>query len=112
MMQRLARPAWGRRLRAATLAVATGGSLLLAAAPAAAQSKIAVIDVRRAVLETEQGLRVQATLKKLFDNRQVELDAKQRQLQTDKETLEKEAQNGKAPKDALQRRFENLQKQA
>src|SRR3954468_4333190 len=110
MMQRLARPAWGRRLRAATLAVATGGALLLTALPAAAQSKVAVIDVRRAVLETEQGLRVQATLKKLFDNRQVELDGKQRQLQTDKENLDKEAQSGKTSKEQLQKKYENLQR--
>src|SRR4051812_5110978 len=106
------RPLWGRRLRAAALAAAASGGLLLAAAPAAAQSKFAVIDVRRAVLETEQGLRVQATLKKLFDNRQVELDAKQRQLQTDKETLEKEAQSGKTGKEALQKKYETLQRQA
>ena len=86
-----------RRLRIGALAAIAGSALLLAAAPAAAQSKVAVIDVRRAVLETEQGLRVQATLKKLFDNRQVELDGKQRQLQTDKETLDKEAQAGNAP---------------
>src|SRR5262245_22757485 len=103
---------WGRRLRKSALALAMGFALLGAAAPAAAQSKIAVIDVRRAMLETEQGLRVQATLKKLFDNRQIELDNKQRQLQADKDALEKEAQAGKASKDALQKKYENLQKQA
>jgi outer membrane protein len=108
----LPKPLFRHRLLAAALAVATGGALLLAAAPAAAQSKIAVIDVRRAVLETEEGLRVQATLKKLFDNRQVELDGKQRQLQADKEALEKEAQSGKTGKDALQKKYENLQRQA
>ena len=36
--------------------------------------KIAVIDVRRAIAETEQGLRVQATLKKLFESRQVDIE--------------------------------------
>ena len=35
--------------------------------------KFAIIDVRRAISETEQGLRVQATLKKLFDSRQIQL---------------------------------------
>jgi outer membrane protein len=102
----------GHRLRAAALAVAATGALLLAAAPASAQTKIAVIDVRRAVLETEQGLRVQANLKKLFDNRQVELDGKQRQLQTDKDALDKEAQSGKSKPEALQKKYETLQKQA
>ena len=46
-----------RSLSALALAMTVGGALLLSAAPAAAQSKVAVIDVRRAVLETEQGLR-------------------------------------------------------
>lgn len=101
-----------RRLRNGALAAIAGGALLLSAAPAAAQSKVAVIDVRRAVLETEQGLRVQATLKKLFDNRQVELDGKQRQLQADKEALDKEAQVGKTPKEQLQKKYENLQRAA
>ena len=101
-----------RRLRALGIAAIAGGSLLLSATPAAAQSKVAVIDVRRAVLETEQGLRVQATLKKLFDNRQVELDGKQRQLQADKETLDKEAQAGKLPKEQLQKKYETLQRAA
>jgi outer membrane protein len=101
-----------RRLRNGALAAIAGSALLLSAAPAAAQSKVAVIDVRRAVLETEQGLRVQATLKKLFDNRQVELDGKQRQLQADKETLDKEAQSGKTPKEQLQKKYENLQRAA
>jgi outer membrane protein len=104
---------WARRLRAGAAAFLVGGALLAAAHPAAAaETKVGVIDVRRAVLETEQGLRVQATLKKLFDSRQVELDGKQRQLQAEKEALDKEAQAGKTPKDALQKRYENLQRQA
>ncbi len=110
---RVSSPAWIRRLRAATLGIALGCAFVAASAePAAAQSKIAVIDVRRAVLETEQGLRVQATLKKLFDSRQVELDAKQRQIQQDKENLDKEAKAGKTPKETLQKKYENLQQQA
>ena len=101
-----------RSLSALALALTVGGALLLSAAPAAAQSKVAVIDVRRAVLETEQGLRVQATLKKLFDSRQADLDGKQRQLQSDKEVLDKEAQSGKTPKEQLQKKYENLQRAA
>jgi outer membrane protein len=101
-----------RRLRNGALAAIAGGALLLSASPAAAQSKVAVIDVRRAVLETEQGLRVQATLKKLFDSRQADLDSKQRQLQSDKEVLDKEAQSGKTPKETLQKKYENLQRAA
>lgn len=105
---------WIRLFSAPALAAAIlGGSVLLGASPAEAQApgmKIAVIDVRRAVLETEQGLRVQATLKKLFDARQVELDAKQRQLQADKEALDKKAQAGKAPQAQLQKDYEALLK--
>ena len=101
-----------RRLRNGALAAVAGGAMLLSAAPAAAQSKVAVIDVRRAVLETEQGLRVQATLKKLFDSRQADLDSKQRQLQTDKEVLDKEAQGGKVSKEVLQKKYETLQRAA
>ena len=101
-----------RSLSALALALTVGGALLLSAAPAAAQSKVAVIDVRRAVLETEQGLRVQATLKKLFDSRQADLDSKQRQIQSDKEVLDKEAQSGKTPKEQLQKKYENLQRAA
>jgi outer membrane protein len=69
----------------ALAAALTGSAVVLAAGSASAQTpqKIAVVDVRRAVMETEEGLRVSSTLKRLFDNRQVELDQKQRQLQTD-----------------------------
>ncbi|XYI01989.1 OmpH family outer membrane protein [Sorangium sp. So ce1128] len=112
-----ARPAVaGRRIAGRLLpllaAAAMGGAALLSSAPASAQSKIAVVDVRRAMLETEEGLRVQATLKKLFDSRQVELDTKQRALADERDKLDKEAQAGKTPKDALQRRFETWQRQA
>lgn len=106
---------WIRRAAGPVLAALLAGSALsLAAAPAAAQgapSKVAVIDVRRAVAETEQGLRVQATLKKLFDARQVELDQKQRQLQADKDALEKQMQGGKVSKDVLQKKYEKLVQQ-
>jgi len=109
------RPSWIRRAAGPALAaLIAGGALVLSAAPASAQTpggKYAVIDVRRAVLETEQGLRVQATLKKLFDSRQVELESKQRQLQADKEVLEKEAQQGRTSKEALQKKYEALLKQ-
>ena len=106
----------GLRSRSVPLALAFAAlaGVFTAAAPAAAEgpSKFAVVDVRRAVLETEQGLRVQATLKKLFDSRQTELDAKQRQLQADKEALEKEAAAGKVSKDAIAKKYDALQKAA
>jgi outer membrane protein len=91
------------------------GALTIAPAPASAQTaapmKLAVIDVRRAVLETEQGLRVQANLKREFERRQVELDGKQGQLRADMETFQKEMKAGKASKEALEKKRDNLLKQ-
>src|SRR5262245_30227817 len=84
------------RIWGAVLGGALAAGALAWAAPAQAQNasmKLAVVDVRRAVLETEEGLRVQSSLKKLFDSRQTELEAKQVQLQKDRDTLEKDAQN-------------------
>jgi outer membrane protein len=106
-------PSFFRRLVGPLVAAgAVTGALLLAPSEAAAQSKIAVVDVQRAVLETEEGLRVQAALKKLFDTRNVELDTKQRALAQEKEELEREAQQGKTPKETLQRKAESFQKRA
>lgn len=96
------------------IGLAAAGALIASPSEARAEgpSKIAVIDVRRAVAETEEGLRVQANLKKLFDNRQTELDNKQQALAREKEDLDREAQAGKTSKDVLQRKFEALQKRA
>ena len=84
-----------RRLLAPLLvATATALPVAFVAAPAVAQptegganSHWAVIDTRRAIMETEEGLRVQATLKKLFDSRQVELSSKEKQLQQEHDDL-------------------------
>jgi outer membrane protein len=71
--------------------------------------KFAVVDVQRAVMETEDGLRAQATLKKFFDKRQQELDAKQTELQKQREDIEK--QSKVISQQALQKRMEDWQKQ-
>src|SRR6266852_9168704 len=75
----------------------------------AQQIKFAVVDVQRAVMETEDGLRAQATLKKFFDKRQQELDAKQTELQKQREEIEK--QSKVISQQALQKRMEDWQKQ-
>ena len=75
----------------------------------AQQVKFAVVDVQRAVMETEDGLRAQATLKKFFDKRQQELDAKQTELQKQREDIEK--QSKVLSQQALQKRMEDWQKQ-
>lgn len=110
-----------RRLVPAAAALGLGLAALASSSPAAAQapaaaapagvSRVAVIDLRRAVIETEEGLRVQATLKKLFDSRQVELSTKERQLQAELEELEKDARAGKIPQADLGKKREILQRQ-
>ncbi len=89
------------------LAVVIGVSLV--AAPAAAQMKVAVVDTQRAVMETEDGLRMQATLKKVFDSRQRELDKKQEDLQKERDDIEK--QRDVLSKTALAKRVEKWQRE-
>src|SRR5215470_3395676 len=93
------------RLFAASAMVAIAPLL---AAPALAEMKIAVVDTQRAVMETEDGLRLQATLKKHFDKRQKELDDKQTTLQKEREDIEK--QKDVLSKQALENRIEKWQK--
>jgi outer membrane protein len=94
-----------RHFLAATLVA--GG--ICAASVADAQTKIAVVDTQRAIMETEDGLRAQATLKKLFDSRQRELDKKQNELQKEREDIEK--QRGVLSQQALQSRVEKWQRE-
>lgn len=84
------------------------GSLLFTGV-AAAEQKVAVVDVQRAVASTEDGLRAQATLKKLFDTKQQELNKKQNDLQRQREDIDKQAKV--LPKDALEKRVADWQKQ-
>jgi outer membrane protein len=93
-------------LRALALSLVLG---LFAPALLAQNLKFAVVDVQRAVMETEDGLRAQATLKKFFDKRQQELDAKQTELQKQREEIEKQAKV--LSQQALQKRMEEWQKQ-
>ncbi len=93
-------------LRALALSLMLG---LFAPALLAQNLKFAVVDVQRAVMETEDGLRAQATLKKFFDKRQQELDAKQTELQKQREEIEKQAKV--LSQQALQKRMEEWQKQ-
>ncbi len=77
---------------------------------AAAQTmKVAVVDVQRAVMQTEDGLRAQATLKKLFDSRQQELNKRQQELGKQKEDIDKQAKV--LSQGALQKKVDDWQKQ-
>jgi outer membrane protein len=84
-------------------------AVFLLSGVALAEQKVAVVDVQRAVASTEDGLRAQATLKKLFDSRQQELNKKQTDLQRQREDLDKQAKV--LPKDALEKRVNEWQKQ-
>jgi outer membrane protein len=100
--------------RRLVLATAVATSVALAptfahAEGAPAPMKVAVVDVQRAVMQTEDGLRAQAMLKKLFDNRQQELNKKQQDLGKQKEEIEK--QQKVLSKEAFQKRVEDWQKQ-
>ncbi|MBS2019716.1 MAG: OmpH family outer membrane protein [Deltaproteobacteria bacterium] len=97
------------RLVPCLVAAATFAFLFLVSGVASAQSKVAVVDVQRAVASTEDGLRAQATLKKLFDSRQQELNKKQQDLQKQREDIDK--QQKVMSKEALEKRINDWQKQ-
>jgi len=82
---------------------------MFAGSAARADMRVAVIDVQRAVMQTEDGLRAQANLKKLFDSRQQELNRKQIELGKQKEEIEK--QSKVLSKEALTKRVDDWQKQ-
>lgn len=88
---------------AAQPTAAQPGSGQPAAQPQAPATRIAVIDTRRVILETEEGLRVQANLRKLFDARQQELGGKEKQLLGEQEEIQRE-EKAKGRSDALERR--------
>jgi outer membrane protein len=87
-------------------------ALLLASSVAAAEpasARVGVVDTQRAIMETEDGLRAQATLKKLFDSRQRELDKKQEELQKERDDIEK--QKDVLSKVALAKRVDKWQRE-
>lgn len=92
---RSARPAsWLSRWRipalAVTVAAMTGGFFAVEPSAEAADSKIAVIDLARAIFETEDGLRAQANLKKVQAKLQGDLESKQREFMTKRDAYEKD----------------------
>jgi outer membrane protein len=96
-----------------TVRLAFAAALLsfgLMGAPAAADGmKVAVVDVQRAVMQTEDGLRAQAGLKKMFDSRQQELNKRQVDLQKQKEDIDK--QSRVLSQSALQKKVDDWQKE-
>lgn len=70
--------------------------------------KIAVVDMQRALHETEDGRKAKATLKKLFEDRQKTLDKQQNDLKSLKESLDK--QHDVLAPAVLSKKQEELQK--
>ncbi len=88
-------------------------ALTLSLAPnAQADVKIAVIDLRRAVADTEDGLRVQAELQELFDSRQAAYEAKEKAYTDAKAEFERLSKDGKAKESALRKKYAALEKMA
>ena len=75
---------------------------------ATAQQKIAVVDLQRAMNETEDGRQAKKRLKKLFKKRQTTLDAAQKKLGKQKASIEK--QKDVLSQEALQKKLESYQK--
>lgn len=93
-------------------AVTLVAALLLAAtAPKlyAQTTRIAVVDLQRALNETEDGRRAKAKLKRLFKQRQQALDKSQNELKALKEQIEQQVKAGVSEK-VLQERAAEYQK--
>jgi len=98
-----------RTLARPLIAAALAAFVSLFCSHARADVKVAVVDVQRAVMQTEDGLRAQATLKKLFDSRQQELNKRQVDLQKQKEDIDKQSKI--LSQQALQKKVDDWQKQ-
>jgi outer membrane protein len=72
-----------------------------------AQTKIGVVDLQRAINETEDGRQAKRRLKKVFDERQQILNEKQESLKAQKESLER--QQDVLSQDALKKKVEKYQ---
>jgi outer membrane protein len=89
-----------------------GLSILVGHTAAQAQGasiRVAVVDVQRAVSQSEEGLRAQGTLRGMFDSRQGELNRRQTDMQKQREDIERQAKV--ISREALQKRLEDWQKQ-
>jgi outer membrane protein len=92
------------------IASAFAATTLLGTHVSAQQSvRIAVVDTRRAIELSEDGMRASATLKKIFDSRQQELSRKEQDLMKQREEIDR--QSRVVSKEALQKRLEDWQRQ-
>lgn len=93
-----------------TLVTLAATLLLSALAPVASaqQVKIGVVDLQRALNETEDGRKAKSQLKGLFDKRQKTLDEQQNSLRAMKENLEK--QKDVLSREVLAKKLDEYQK--
>ncbi|MBI5516482.1 MAG: OmpH family outer membrane protein [Deltaproteobacteria bacterium] len=96
------------RSRSRALAVIVALVLAVGAPRLYAQVRIAVVDMQRSLLDTEDGRRAKNQLKKLFEDRQTELNGRQDALKRMKEDIEK--QKNVLSRDALQKRMDEYSK--
>jgi len=96
-------------MRVSSIVIFALATLILAgsANTVQAQVKIGVVDLQRAINETEDGRQAKRRLKKLFDERQKSLDEKQKTLKAQKESLER--QQDVLSEDALRKKAEKFQ---
>ncbi|NUO51656.1 MAG: OmpH family outer membrane protein [Polyangiaceae bacterium] len=107
---------FSRALLPFALAVAAGFTSLLAPAAAEAQptapagataaaapARFAVLDTRHVILNSEEGLRIQANLRKLSESRQAEFARMDKELNDEQDKLRKE-EKAKGSSDALDKR--------
>jgi outer membrane protein len=83
-------------------------SAFLVVGTAAAQTKIAVVDLQSALLQTEDGMQAAATLKNYTTKRQSDLDTRQQELSNEQEDLQKQSRF--LSRKAFQRRTEHWQR--
>lgn len=74
------------------------GAAAAAEPPASAAMRVAVLDIQKVLRETEEGMRIESNLRKLFDAKQADLLGKEKQLSQEYEELQKEekSKGGKA----------------
>ena len=86
------------------LALALGVLVLVGAPRASEAQSFAVVDLKSAVYQTEDGIRAQAQFKKLLDKRQQDIDAKQKSLAKVRTDIERQSRF--LSREALTRRME------
>jgi len=91
-----------RKARAILVAAALSTAVAVPVLAARAEG-LAVIDLQGAVMQTEDGIRAQATLKKLFDTKQKTLDGRQGEMVKAREEIQRQA--AILSREALQRRI-------